>query len=329
MNPLAPEGFAEVQRETLEQKISVYPARSWYPSQVGHPCERFLVWRFLKWEQQQAHDYVLQSIFDEGNLHQPSVYARLEAMGFDIVREQDRPTQYTVRGGGVISGRPDGKIRGFRGEKFLKLVVLEIKSAQSHAWERIDTIEDIRHANEHYVRNYFDQGNLYCFLDELDQGVIVLKNKATGLLKIVPFSLDYEAAEKILERIERLQEMVQAKQDPPPIPYDTGICGRCAFSHLCYPPRDLGTGLVPLDDSAMLQLLEEREQTKAAADEYAAADKAIKAQLKRLGTFTQAMCGEFLVTRTEVPVREYTVKARTDVRFTIERLDGQKRIGNG
>mgnify|MGYP001559831809 FL=1 len=316
---VTPEGFAEIQKETLTKKIEVYPARAWYPSQIGHPCDRFLVWRMTRWQEQAPHDWVLQSIFDEGNLHQPATYKALESFGFDIVREQDRPTQYKLNGNAVISGRPDGKIRGFRGEKFTPMRVLEIKTMQGYAFDKINTVEDLLHADQHYVRGYVDQEYTYEFLENLPLGLIVLKNKQIGLLKAIPVELDFDRAEWLLKRVERLQGFVDKKDDPPPIPYETGICGRCPFLHLCYPPKNYGEGTAIIEDSALIEDLARREQLKAGRDEYEGIDKSVKTRLKKMGV-KSALAGPFVIEATERPVKEFTVKARVDTIFEIQRM---------
>lgn len=323
---LTPEGFDAAQREALEKQIQVYPARAWYPSSAGHPCDRYAVFRWTRWNEMKPHDAGTQAIFNEGNLHQPAIYAALEGIGFQLVRESDRPRQWKLKGGAVISGRIDGKLVGFRGEKFEAPRLLEIKTTQTYQFDKLNTYTDILTSAQHYVRGYAVQAQLYCLLEELAEGVLVFKNKQNGLLKLIPYSLDYAFAEGVVQRIERLNAMVQRKESPPPITYDDGVCGRCGFLGLCYPPKDYGAGLQLFDDSQLMEDLTALEELKKGAKEYDALDKSIKARLKRLGTFEAAMCGPYLIERNEVSVKEYNVKARTDVRFSISRPDQPKQI---
>ena len=256
-------------------------------------------------------------MFDEGNLHAPDVYKRMEAMGFQITRESDRPVQYVVKDA-TISGRPDGRVVGFRGERFEQPLVLEIKSMAPYTWDKIATLEDLKHADAYYVRGYLDQLYLYELLDELPTGVIVAKNKVSGLLRWIPVPLDYEKAEAILNRIERIKGYVDRKEEPAPIPYDEGVCGRCPFNHVCWPSRDYGQGLQLFDDAQLLEDIEQRQKLKEGAKEYDSLDASIKKRLKRLGTFEAAAIGRYLIERSEVPVKAYSVAARTDVRFKIQ-----------
>lgn len=335
VDPLSPDGFDAALRETLQKEIEVFPARTWWPSNLGHPCDRALVWNFTRWEEKKPHDVVLQSIFDEGNLHQDaisprgrhssSIYSRLEQMGFQIDREF-RAAEWRSKNGGVISGKPDGRFIGFRGVRFAEPVVFDGKTMVEHQWQRISSVEDLYHAASPYVRGYPTQVLIYSFLENRERGALVLKSKQTGLLKFIPVPLDYAAVELMLKRVERLQPMVAAKEDPPPIAYDEATCGRCAFNHLCYPPKDYGAGLVPLEDDDLLDDVARREELQAAYREYGRLDKRVKSSLKRLGTFEAALLGPFLIERTERPVRAYPVEARTDVIFDIKRVDTPKAI---
>src|SRR3972149_9681646 len=105
---LTADGFEILQRTTLEERIRIFPARSWWPSMLGHPCDRACVWKATRWQSQTKHDAVLESIFEQGRRAQGPIYERLEAMGFDLIRESDRPRQYHVGSAG-ISGRPGAK----------------------------------------------------------------------------------------------------------------------------------------------------------------------------------------------------------------------------
>ena len=128
-----------------------------------------------------------------------------------------------------------------------------------------------RHAT-YYVRGYADQGTLYCLLEEVPAGVLIFKNKSTGLLKPIFYELDYESAERMLKRIERLQAFInfsasrgatlssrpdvvsatatELMVDPSPISYEEAVCGDCPFGALCYPPRAFGEGASIIEDPA-------------------------------------------------------------------------------
>jgi CRISPR/Cas system-associated exonuclease Cas4 (RecB family) len=294
---LTTDGFARAYEELLRRERRIWPARSWHPSGIGHPCDRYLVWRWTRHEEQQVHTTTLQAIFGEGAVHQPHVYQRLEQLGFEVVREQDRPRQWEPRPGVVISGRIDGRIIGYRGVRYDPARILEIKTASDYSWQALHTIEDVRASEHHYIRAYWAQGQLYCLLENLPQGVIVLKSKQTGLLKLLPYELDYGYSEHLVQRLERLTPMVLAKQDPPPIPYAREVCGDCGFNHICYPPRVGGEGTKVIEDAALLVELERLERLGDDAKEYQHAEKWVKDRVKGLlRDGDDALCGPWLLT---------------------------------
>ena len=315
---LTTEGFDQAQQAYLEGKRRVFAARAWYPSSIGHPCDRALVWRMTKGETQELHSHVLQSIFDQGNELQPIIQRRLEALGFTVQGEGDRSRQYKIKGT-VISGRPDGKLIAYRGEKYRPAPVVEMKSMSSYQFERHRSVDDLRKSSSHWTRNYYAQGQLYAFLEDVPNGVYVLMDKTLGLLRLIPFELDFGYVENLLQRVERLQPLVDQGVDPDPIPYDWSICGGCGFNTQCYPPRDYGEGTAVLTEDAFIEALEERERLKPSRDGYEEADRAIKARLKRDG-IRSAVAGPFAIEATERKVTGYTVEPRTDVVFKIDRV---------
>lgn len=324
---LTPSGFAAAQQADLERLIEVNTPSSWAASMVGNPCDRALVWSFTRPTERAPYGYILQSIFNEGKLHHADSYERLERMGFILNREARRSVRYKLGGGAVVSGRMDGSLRGFKDQRFNPDWSLEIKSVQEQAWRRYDTIEDVYAASHWRTAGYGDQINIYNFLEELPAGVLVFKSKSTGLLKVIPAPLDYGRAEQTLQRIERLQGMVDRKEDPPPILYGDTTCGQCPFLAVCYPAKDYGAGMIelPVGDEFVAQLAREQE-LKAAHSEYDKLTKARSKTLRMLGTFEFAAVGPFVIRRKEVPVKGFTVAPRTDVRFEITRVDEPKQI---
>jgi hypothetical protein len=281
---LTVEGFELLQREVLESQRKVWPFRVWRPSALGHPCDRHLVWMWNRIQDARVYSWVLQSIFNEGRLHQPSVYARLEEMGFEIVREQDRPLQYRLAGGALIAGTPDGRIVAFRGQRLTPTVILEAKSIQEWLWAQLRSVADILESRHTHIRGYYAQVQLYCLLDgATDRSLMVLKSKSTGLLKPIPIDLDYDFAESLLKRVERLEPLVRGRVDPPPIPYEKAVCDRCAFLGACYPPRSFGEGVQILEDPQLEVKLDRRATLAPGAKEYDGLDDEIKESLKHQG----------------------------------------------
>jgi len=323
---LTPAGFARVQQDDLESEISTDPPSAWRASALGNPCDRALVWAFTKPEQIAPYSYRLQAIFNEGKLHHADVYEKLERRKYKVHRESRKTVRFKF-GNCVISGRMDGAISGYKDERYEPAWSLEIKSAQDYAWQRYDTIADVNASDYWRTAGYATQLNVYNFLEDLPHGVLVMKSKSTGLLKVIPAPLDYERAEAVLQRVERLQGMVDRKEDPPPILWSATTCGQCPFKAVCYPAKDYGQGMVTLPVSGDFLVALEREiELKQAHAEYDKLHKRRNTLLKELGTFEMAMVGPFLIRRKEVKVRGYPVEPRTDIRFEITRVEETKQI---
>jgi hypothetical protein len=275
------------------------------------------VWRATRSQSQELHGHVLQSIFDQGNELQPIIQRRLEALGFTVQGEGDRPRQYRIAGS-VISGRPDGKLIAYKGQKYRPAPVAEFKSMSSWQFERTRTLDDLRKSPSHWTRNYYAQGMLYAYLEDLPAGVFVLMDKTIGMLRLLPFELDYAYVESLLQRVERLQPMVDQHVDPDPIPYDPSVCGGCGFKGQCYPPRDFGPGLRVIEEPTLLEDLEEIRGLEEAADRHAQLTKSVKERLKVLvGAEGEAVIGPWGATLRKVHKAAYTVPEHdeTHVRF--------------
>src|SRR5262245_8384797 len=292
---LTPDGFAALQVQVLAQsdEAGIWPARSFAPSLIGHPCNRFIAWRFNRWRQQAAPPPWVVSMFGQGKAAQPVLYQRLEALGFEVERESRRPWQYEV-GGHVIAGRPDGLLLAFRGVRYRPPVVLEAKTVNEYVWRTLRTAADVQRAPWWRVRSYYAQGQVYCFLANLPRGVFALLNKMNGLVKLISFELDFGYVEALLQRVEALAPLVRRKLDPPPISYSDDVCGTCGFRALCYPPKNFGEGAQVITDPLLLEDLGRAMELKAAAVEYDALWSSVTDRLKLLG-IQYAVAGPFLI----------------------------------
>lgn len=74
--------------EFKKSRIKQYPQNNLRASSIGNVCERFHWYSIKNWREKPLHDPILQSIFDEGNLHETAVIQELTSMGFKIVEHQ-------------------------------------------------------------------------------------------------------------------------------------------------------------------------------------------------------------------------------------------------
>lgn len=319
---LTAEGFHSTHLNLLRSERKTWPQRSWSPYNLGHPCDRYLVWRSTRWQEQQAVEPTLLAIFREGNLHAPDIYARLESMGFKIQREDEKTKQWEPAPGVRLSGRIDGKILGFKGHRFEPSLILEIKTTSPYTFDALNTIEDVKKNRAYYIRGYVDQCTLYCVLEERPRGLLIFKNKLTGMLKAIPFELDYDRAEWLIKRAERLQPMVDKKIDPPPIDFDAKVCGECAFNHICFPDKQGGDGAALIENADLLMQLEERAELAPISKRYTALDSAVKDTVKAaMGKDGQAICGPWSIKVSTRPRKGFTTQDGETTTVTLSRIE--------
>lgn len=218
-----------------KSKIKQWPCHTNRASAIGHDCERYLWYMRTAWDQAQAHDVELQRIFDEGNQHERAVLQELAEAGVDVIEQQTAlfDKQYN------LSGHVDGVIN-VEG----KAVPLEIKSMSAHIFDSIfkrgaDVYEwpevSQGFTTKPWLRKYFAQLQVYMLCKNNDQAILLCKNKGNGAIAQINVFLDYDYAESLLLKCERINKAVNAEEVPARIHFDNDVCRRCEYNHLCCP----------------------------------------------------------------------------------------------
>lgn len=279
-----------------ERKIKMWPCRSNRASEMGHPCERYLVYLRTHGNERLPHDLGLQYIFDEGNLHEEAVLNDLRKAGLKVI-EQQRAFEWPEY---QITGHIDGKVV----EEEIVLPI-EIKSMNPYIWQTIDSLNDLLDSKFFWCRKYPAQMYLYLLMDNKEQGAFILKNKTTGRLKQIDVQLDFEYAESLLKKAENINKHIASNTLPEGIELDENTCGRCSFNHVCLPDRDFGDELKLSNDPVLLERLERRESLSAAYKEYQVVDKEVKGKLKEQPNL---LVGDFHITGKLIQRSGYEVK---------------------
>lgn len=255
----------------LKSKISRYPKRAFTCSDI-HECDRYMIHSVLDWDKRELHDAGLQAIFDAGNKEEENVKNRIGyELGLEFVETQS-PFEIKNRAGEIIaSGKIDGKILWNK-----KAVPVEIKSMNENSFNMINTLDDFK--KKPLYRKYLRQMQLYLYGNNQEAGLFIISNFRTE--KIILVTLDYGECEYILSRLERLWEMKKAGKYPAP-EYRPELCDRCPFSSLCLTdvenkPADL------INNEALEEMLERREQLIPSKKEYEELDEQIKATFKQI-----------------------------------------------
>jgi len=294
--------------ELKRSRIKQWPVRSNRASDLGHECLRYLVLQRTRWQEKKLHDVRLQSIFDEGNLHESAVIRDLMDAGIQVIEPQ-RGYEWREY---QITGHIDAKIV-ING----KVVPLEIKSASPFIFQALNNIQDLYHGKYHYLRKYPAQMTIYLLMDNKEEGLFLFKNKVTGELKEIPMPLDYDLGEKLLKKAEAINEHVANETLPDYIPYDEEICGECPFQHVCLPEikRD---ALEIETDPELEEKLKRYFELKPLKSEYDKLDKEIKIKFKEQ---EKVVIGNWLVTGKWVERKGFTVETSQYWKTNFKRLE--------
>jgi len=236
-----------------ERDRSPYPHDEWnWASEIHHPCLKNLVHVRRDWRERRTPDIEALWRFLEGNEIERRIKGRLSTIGFELVESQRSFRLEKER----ISGRIDGLAPLNRTlpapHDKIKVIPGEIKSIGPSFWDSTETIADIRQHRGWWIRKYPSQLNLYCYMNNLPGGFLVLGTFGKRP-RVLPMVLDYELLEDDLIRAEKVNAHMAAGTYPEPMPWDPSICGMCGFAHLCEPLRATKFRELKSEDVPLLQ----------------------------------------------------------------------------
>ena len=257
--------------EAKQGKIKSWPVRSNRASAVGFPCERKLVYDRTMWEKKALHDIGLQYIFDEGNIQEKAVIDDLREAGFQIIEGQrpfdDKELQLT--------GHIDLKLKIDD-----KIYPTEIKGLSPYSWNELNSFEDFLKNKRVYVRGYASQMTLYLYLTECEEGIMLIRNKLTGRYKEILVKLDWELADGLVKKLQRMNKHLKAGTLPERMPYDPDVCSKCDFRHICVPESNNPSQIEMMEVSELEARLNRRAELDPLAKEFKALDKDLKEIVK-------------------------------------------------
>ena len=312
--------FVQKIENYLQGQRKSYAPRCNYAYNSGHPCARNLVYNRLNWQEKALTSTNSLLIFREGNLHEEAVIKLLLESGIRIIETQ-RPFEIPQI---QLSGKIDGQILD---EETGKKFPCEIKSMNPYDFEAINSLEDMKKSTKVWIRGYVTQMMIYLLGLNTESGIFILKNKVNGMLKFVLCPIDYEYAEKEFKKLELVNKHVSEGTYPDRI-QDRTVCQYCDFKHLCLPDEN-SEAINFIDDTELLDLLDEREKLKESAKNYEAIDKKIKDRLESASEGVHLVGGKFqlkvqLVDRkfANVPedIKKQFEETKTSTRVTITAL---------
>jgi len=286
-------------------------------------CDRRMVYELTAPERLPPWPADLLARFRRGDDRERDLLADAARIGrdadppFSIIGQQERFVLKDHKSRPAITGKVDARILIDN-----QRMPLEVKAWAPMLVDRIERFEDL-------FDNPWTRGGGYQLLAYLygagePCGFMLLDR--SGLPRLLPVNLEanLDRMEAFLTKAERVIDHVQAGTLPDYLEGDSAECRRCSwYGHTCNPPL-AATSATLLTDPELEAQLERREQLRAAAVEYEALDKDLKAQLRGVEF---GIAGHFQITgqwgkqsRVDLPAdlkKQYTV---TDPkgRFTLE-----------
>lgn len=262
-------------------------ARPWKPtatpaSAIGSKCDRKLVYMRVAPDLAAPPSEELSSIFEEGNLHDRDIRRELTELGYEVLDNQAEFADERLE----LKGHVDGRL-WFNGRR----VPYEAKStvgdgpASQADWAEAEGL----------LGRYYDQLTLYLYLTSTPHGLGLFKNKATGQWRVIAVDLDYERAERLLQRAERVRDAIRLKVLPERL-LDRSECRSCPFETSCLPGDAPVDPLLIAQDDTLINDLRAREQMRGTAKSYDALDKKLKERFK-LTAGSRFVAGEFIITK--------------------------------
>ena len=294
-------------QEAALTKTQVYPCNNVRASEIGHPCERYLVLHITNWQDKIPHGADLQNIFDLGNAIETEAIRRVKDAGYEVLTARrnfkiEKP---------LITGREDIMMQDPEdGEMY----PCEIKGLAPLTFDSIDTVADMLRHKRYYVRKYPAQLQVYMFHHNKERGFFILFNKISGRIKVIEMTLDYEYTESLLQKAERVYGHISAGTLPEPLE-DTAICTDCPLLHVCGATIDRGESVI--DNGDLEELLQRREALLPFTRELEDIKKRIT---DTIGDSDKVITASYLVSVSTVNRKSYTVPENSYRKQNIRRL---------
>ncbi len=294
-------------KEAKAKKSRIYPQHVCRASEIGHPCERYLVYLIANWQDKAPPSPELQFIFEGGRLVEELAIQDFQEAGFKVYRpEPDRAIQESRP---RITGHIDIRV-DFDGSA---VYTGEIKGLNSYDWEKLNTIQDFFNSKKVWIRKYPAQLMTYLYIKGEDKGFFYLKSIPRFQPKLIWVDLDYAYMEEILQKTERIERHIVDGTYPEPMPYDDNICTYCPFAHICMPDR-IGKEVEVLDDDHLLELLAKYDELKPGAKEFDHVDGELK---KLLNGRDKLLIGNWFITGKWIDKTSYDLPADIKEKYKV------------
>lgn len=275
------EAIARTRAARLQSEAEKPPwkPRRHYASSLNG-CARQLVYAQTHWQEKEPFPPEAVAAMQDGNHEERLLLKELIDDGFDVIEQQVQMDDDRY----WVTGKIDGKIK-WAGRR----VPFEIKRLRPFAFEKVETVEDLK--GDPFLLKYLRQLTLYLYLHSEEVGLFILSDGLGGR-KVIAVPFDYQLAESILKDLETANTHLKAGTLPERIQYSSRVCGYCPFRKVCLPDMDFGAGAV-LGESELAQAVARFQELKPALSEAERLKREIKASVQDK---PMVLCGDYVVT---------------------------------
>ncbi len=211
-----------------EKRRSDEPARGYLgASIIGHACDRYL-WLSFRWAGEEKFDGRMLRLFDRGHRAEDRFVDELRSIGARVEAVGPNGRQWAVEAcGGHLRGHMDGQALGLP-EAPKTRHVLEFKTHNAKSFKELQA-KGVAEAKPMHVA----QMQVYMLLSGLTRALYLAENKDTDELYAERIALDPEAAQKLIDRAQRI---IDAAEPPLRLSDDPAYfeCKWCAFHGQCH-----------------------------------------------------------------------------------------------
>lgn len=264
---------------------------------------------------------------EQGNEAERAIVARLHKIGpfcnpsFTVAEQQHRFETKDRDGVVLVTGKMDGRLKFKDGAS----PPFEIKSGRTY--EGCEVLEDFD--RNPWAWTAVDQLLAYLYADNPKNypngepwGFIFIRRLSRFPHPVRVNLLDHlPRVEAFMQEARRAVDARHGRADLPPFIDNAAECRRCPhFGKSCTPPLDFGPGIQIVTEPEAITAAETRERTRAARDEYEAADKYLK---ERFRGVEAGIVGNFQLRGKWAPMTTYDVPKAIKEQYRVVKEQGK------
>lgn len=284
--------FLDEQEKELAEGGGTWKAMSNNVSALGHPCERYLVYKRLCGDEAIPFPPKVVALMREGTEQEPFAIRLIQKRGYVYARSQEAIEIPDLQ----IRGKMDGVTYPKDTRNGIKWAS-EIKTVESMTYEKLNSVADLFESIWHkrwYVQLQLAIYHVSSKESFDDKGLLWIKSRSHQMIKPIQVPLDMKTIDETFEKCKRINQHLTAGTLPDYLPITEGMCTGCDMRLVCSPTEKYTAG-ANIEDANFEKKLRRREELQAAKSEYDKLDRTVKGVLKEAAT-EYAICGPFQIT---------------------------------